>query len=457
MSRITDRALTAKTDKDSWLYDDAVSKGHGELCARITGKGSRRFYFRYTGADGERVRLPLGAYDPTGVAGLTLKAARLKAGELSLLHQAGVTDIKGHLEAGRRLAEAQRAEEEARLEAERKAAEIEASRLTVNQLFERWYELRISKHKDGGKEIRRMFDRDVLPAIGALPAHLVRKRHVMEITDAIEDRGALRVAKMIFSNLRQMFRFALARDYVEMDPTAAINKAEVGGPTGERDRALSAEEIKLLAEQLPSSGLSPTSTAAVWTALATGCRIGELLKARWEHVDLENRRWLIPAENSKNGLPLEVYLSEFALAQFRVIEQHRRPDGVWLFPARNKKKGDTHVCTKTITKQLVDRQRTEAMANRSANTGTLALPGGKWTAHDLRRTCSTIMGELGVKPEIIDRCQNHKEPNRIRRIYQRYSYQPEMRQAWELLGERLESLVSGEETAKVIPLDERRA
>lgn len=92
------------------------------------------------------------------------------------------------------------------------------------------------------------------------------------------------------------------------------------------------------------------------------------------------------------------------------------------------------------------------MKNRSAKTGTLSLPGGLWTMHDLRRTASTIMGDLGIKPEVIDRCQNHKEPNRIRRTYQRYSYKTEMEEAWQLLGERLEALTSGQGTAKIIPL-----
>lgn len=138
--------------------------------------------------------------------------------------------------------------------------------------------------------MHRMFEKDVLPVIGALPAHLIRKSHITDITDAIEKRGAPRVAKMVFSSLRQMFRFALARDCVELDPTVPIIKAEIGGPNIERARVLSNDEIRQLAAALPSSKLSPTSTVAVWIALATGCRIGELLKARWEHLALENRR-----------------------------------------------------------------------------------------------------------------------------------------------------------------------
>lgn len=451
MARITDRSLSKKpTDKSIWLYDDSKNKGHGELCARINPGGSRRFYFRYTDQNGKRVRLSLGSYDPDGVAGLTLKAARTKAGELSMLHQEGVSDIKGHLEDQLQLEEARRLAEEASLEAERKAAEIEASRMSVAELFEKWEKQRLSKRKDG-KEIRRLFEKDVMPEIGNLPAHTIRKGHIMQIIDVIEKRGALRVAKIVFTNLRTLFRFALVRDFIEIDPTATINKADVGGKEVERDRVLDDEEIKLLAKQLEDADLLPTAQAAIWICLSAGCRIGELIKAKWEHIDFEAKRWLIPSENSKNGLPLEVNLSEFTLRHFKIIEQHRQSDE-WLYPARNKSRDGLHLCTKTITKQVTDRQRLTAMKGRSSKNATLVLPGGHWTIHDLRRTASTIMGDLGIKPEIIDRCLNHKEQNRVRRTYQRYSYQSEMKEAWELLGKRLQGITAAEDVAVIIPM-----
>ena len=50
------------------------------------------------------------------------------------------------------------------------------------------------------------------------------------------------------------------------------------------------------------------------------------------------------------------------------------------------------------------------------------------------------MNALGVLPEVAERCLNHMEENKIKRIYQRYGYEAEMRQAWEKLGERLELL-----------------
>ena len=72
------------------------------------------------------------------------------------------------------------------------------------------------------------------------------------------------------------------------------------------------------------------------------------------------------------------------------------------------------------------------------------LTGGPWTPHDLRRTGATMMGELGVIGEVIERCLNHVEQNKLKRIYQRHELKAEKREAWRLLGERLQLLLSSE-------------
>jgi hypothetical protein len=70
------------------------------------------------------------------------------------------------------------------------------------------------------------------------------------------------------------------------------------------------------------------------------------------------------------------------------------------------------------------------------------LSGGKWTPHDLRRTGTVIMVSLGVLPEVVERCLNHREQNHVKRIYQRHDYKKEMKAAWKLPGERIAALLS---------------
>jgi integrase len=157
--------------------------------------------------------------------------------------------------------------------------------------------------------------------------------------------------------------------------------------------------------------------------LSTMCRVGELAMARWEHVDLDAAESFIPKENTKDKQSsLDIFLSPFALAQFRALKEiSRRSD--WCFPARN---NDRHVCVKSINKQVGDRQARfkksrdgsprKPMATR-CHENMLVLAGGScgaWTPHDLRRTGATLMQALGVSLEVIDHVTAARRRHHVR-------------------------------------------
>jgi len=115
-----------------------------------------------------------------------------------------------------------------------------------------------------------------------------------------------------------------------------------------------------------------------------------------------------------------------------------------------------HVSVKTVTKQVGDRQmrfKTRKLLAHRRNDDSLVLAGGsrgEWTPHDLRRTAATMMQSLRVSPDVIDRCQNHALlGSKVRRHYLHYDYADEKREAWRLLGERLDVILSG---GNVVPL-----
>ena len=182
-----------------------------------------------------------------------------------------------------------------------------------------------------------------------------------------------------------------------------------------------------------------TTEAAIWVMLATCCRIGEISKAKWSDVDFDARRWKIPATNSKNKREHIVALSDFAMKWFQKLHASRLSNE-WVLPAKNITPSgtETHVNEKSISKQVHDRQRTTPMKGRSKCVSVLLLSGGEWTPHDLRRSGATLMGELGVNDDVIERCLNHVEANRMKRTYQRQKAESAKMEAWRLLGERLE-------------------
>jgi len=432
MAKLTVKELEALREAD---HGKKLREDGGLLGTVRAGAGGVSVYFdwRYR-FEGKVKQIAVGAWPKLNIAAIRAERDRLKV----------------EVESGSDPAERRKAERlkikadqlEAVAEQEQRITELAAqqARLTVRDLFERWASVDLIRRRDGGKEIRRMFEKDVLPIIGALAVEDVRKGHITGVTDALLARGVPRMAKLIFSLMRQMFRFAVDRDIIEGDPSAAIRKAKIGGKDVERDRVLSEDEIRQLAAQTPQAGLMPTTEAAIWIALSTCCRIGELLAARWEHIDLTQGTWWIPPEVAKNGKAHTVYLSDFTKQQFQRVKD-LNSGTPWCYPNRS---STDSVCEKTVTKQLGDRQRqgkTPMSGRAKADyADKLALPGGRWTPHDLRRTGATLMVSLGVLPEVAERCLNHTEENKVKRIYQRHSYESEMRQAWCLLGERLDLL-----------------
>lgn len=410
LHELSDKGVrNAKPAEKEYLLADG-----GGLFLRVRPTGAKDWVFVYTFA-GKRRKLGLGSLEAVPLA--TARSEAAKARE----------SIKQQIDP-----QVQRKQRQAEQEEQRKILEATRARQTVKDLFDRWAEVDLVRRKDSGKEICRMFEKDVLPKLGALAVEDVKKGHITSVTDPLLARGVNRMAKLIFSLMRQMFRFAVDRDLIEADPTASIRKVKIGGPDTERDRVLSEAEIQALHQQLPDAGLMSTTEAAIWITLSTLCRIGELLNAQWPDIDLDNQLWRIP--DTKNGKPHTVFLSDFAVKHFRKVKE-LNDEGVWVYPSRDGKKA---VSTKTITKQLGDRQHDhDPMKRRSKSVASLKLQDGKWGPHDLRRTGATMMTRLGVLPEVAERCLNHVEQNRMKRIYQRHTYEAEMQSAWRLLGQRL--------------------
>ena len=474
MGLITDKAMqAAAASTDQWLTEDGP-RGSGRFLGRITRSGERAFYFRHTVAAGQRDTLLIGPFDPKGRDGLTVAQARAKAGEWARLYQTGVRHLRTHF--SQLDADKHQADADARLEAERarrlaeeaaQQADLERQRrLTVRQLFDRWAATELAPHlradgkrtgrKDGGQYSREQFDRRIFPVIGDFAVADVRKADVLAILDAVKAEGKLRTANVLLADMKQMMRFAVVRDIIPHSPLESVTKRDAGGTEAGRERVLSTDEVSTLAQRLPAAGMGKRSELAIWLTLGTGCRVGELMGAQWQHVDFEAATWHLP--DTKNQRPHTIHLSDFALRQFRALADLRESDPQtrdvlpWVFPNTV---GGGPVCIKSFGKQLADRQRPadRRMQHRSKATEALLLPGGKWTAHDLRRTAATLMASLGISGDVIDECLNHVIESRVRRTYIRDRRPQEQARAFDALGSKLDALRSGDaHRSNVVPM-----
>lgn len=344
--------------------------------------------------------------------------------------------------------------------------------LTVQALYDAWITDGVAR-KDGNGDLRRMFAKDVLPALGAIELRRLTDQNILAMLHKQRQRGVVRMVVVTFKALRQMLAWGEKRQpwrglLINGNPAdlVEIDKLLPADYEPERARILSPAEIRELAaafehmdaeysrardKRTAAQPVDPKTRIALWLCLGTICRIGELLMARWNHVNLDAGVWFIPRENVKGhrGKKQEqyVFLSDFARGQFDALHA-LTGDTDWCFPAKNR--ADTHVDLKTVSKQVGDRQirfkqRKKALKGRAFD-NSLVLAGGaqgEWTPHDLRRTGATLMQELGVPLDVIDRCQNHLLAGRVRRVYLRHDYQKEKTEAWRKLGDHIEAILAG--------------
>lgn len=467
MGKLTVKAIQAiKATGARQVFSDG-----GGLELRAAPDASLRWYVRFS-LDGKQLAAPLGFYHDRNEGGLSLESARARAREVRELAAIGV-DFRDAR------AEAQQAKEA-------EVARERAASVTVRAMYAEWTANGVKRTSAGMAELKRRFEKDVLPQIGAKPVRAVAERDVMQIVRGIADRGAYRMALSVRDLIAQLFAWGGERmpwrPLIEVNPAASIADTQIvpaDYEEGADTRALSDAEVIELRDRIEAikaayhaapdkrrveQPLAKSTTLAIWAMLSTVCRVGELARARREHFDLDARTWYIPPEHSKNGDDLTIYLSDFALDVFRALLAIPS-SSPWLFPSPNDPARYNEV--KSITKQIGDRQCKGQGAKRAKCRDSLILSGGAWTPHDLRRTGATMMQALDIDPAIIDLCLNHREQRddegrrlagsaaKLRRTYQRHKYEKKMREAWRALGAHLSRLLHAHEGGNVRAL--RRA
>ena len=153
--------------------------------------------------------------------------------------------------------------------------------------------------------------------------------------------------------------------------------------------------------------------------MLTGQRRTEISKLQWSEVDLTRRVIVLAPERTKNSCSHEVPLSTQA---FAILERvPRRNSSDYLFSERG----------------FNNWYRGKAKLDQRAGIA-------PWTLHDLRRTCATQLGELGVQPHHIETILNHYSGHRsgVAGVYQRAKYANEMRSALQRWADHLDKIVA---------------
>ncbi|MBA3446753.1 MAG: tyrosine-type recombinase/integrase [Pseudaminobacter sp.] len=409
-AELTDRfCQSAKAiDGKQTDYFDSIVKG---LILRASPAGTKAFFLMYSKpGDGKRARMKLGRYPE-----LKLVKAREKA-----------RDARGGIGEGEDPI------------ADRKAL---AASQTVGDLVEN-YVARHASTKRSGDEIARRLRKNVKDIIGAVKLADLHRRDLTRCIDAVKDRGAHVEANRLFEDMRAMVRWARGRGDLDQNLVEGMRKPTV---TTERDRVLTADEIKTMWTALADADMRESTRRILRLCLVTGQRVGEVAGMTRAELDLTHGLWTIPAARSKNKREHSVPLSDMAVEIIRdqlvdadeLAGRKERAVPPFVFPGPG---GRATVTGASIPKAV---KRLEKAAKGGA---TVIMGIAPWTPHDLRRSAATHLEEIGISPFVIGHVLNHVSMTKASitsRVYARYDYAREKREALELWANRLAGIIDG--------------
>ncbi len=384
------------------LYKVADRDG---LYVVVTPRGTISFRMDYR-LNGRRETLTIGRYGTKD--GISLLMARERCMEARKAIAQGISPAQEKQREKSRQAEAQ----------------------TFGEYTKRW----LAEHRmaDSTKAMRKtVIDRDILPVFQNRRMAEIGPEDLRALCAKIKGRGAPATAVIA----REIVKLVFA--YAAMHGEKAPNPADEVGPSSiatfvPKDRALSPSEIRLMHRLLETTATLPTIRLALRLVLLTLVRKSELIEATWDEVDFENAVWSIPKSRMKTGKPHNVYLSQQALDIF--IALHTCAAGSkFVLPSRY----DADRCMSKATLNRV----TQVIAEKAKESN---LPLEPFTVHDLRRTGSTILNELGFNGDWIEKCLAHEDGRSSRGVYNKAEYAEQRRHMLQEWADMIDAWVAGE-------------
>ena len=403
--------------------------------------GAKSWIMRFRRPDGRSAKLTLGPVHTEGetegapvIGGpLTLAGARKLAAEIDLQRASGRDPAADRMAAKRRVPDD--AGLTFAVAAQRFISEYAAKRTRRWIITARMLGL----DPDGSLRPKGLAERWVDRPVGTIEGQdihgVVEEAHKQGVpgTRRISDGNTDILARLMHATLSKMFSWLLSRREVTDNPVRGVAQPEHSEP---RERVLADREI--VAFWKACDQIASPLGAIFKVMLLTGARRQEVAGMTWVELNRDAAMWELPGTRTKNKRPHRVPLS--ALVREVITALPKGDGGNYVFSLNN---GRTPVGDFSAVKRRLD----------------AAMPGVQpWRRHDLRRTAVTGMGELGIRPDVIELVVNHISGHRggIAGVYNKSELLPERTAALQRWADHVAGLVSGG-TDNVVPLHQRQA
>jgi integrase len=397
---LTDTALKNLKPKDA-PYKVTDRDG---MYVTVSTAGTVTFRYDYR-INSRRETLTIGRYGP---GGLSLARAREKCIDAKRAVSEGQSPAQEKQREKRRLSDAK----------------------TFQEFTDEWYEG--ARMADSTRSMRKsILDRDILPVFKSRLLSEISPDDLRDLCDKVKGRGAPATAIHVRDIIKQIYSFAILHGEKVANPADDVGPSSIATFVA-RDRALSPSEIRIMLKQFEYVASYPTIKLGLRLILLTLVRKGELIHATWDEIDFENALWTIPKARMKAGKAHNIYLSQQAL-DIMIALRTCAGGSRYLLPSRY----DGDKCMSNATLNRVG----QIVVERSKAKG---LPIENFTVHDLRRTGSTILNELGFNSDWIEKCLAHEDGRSSRGIYNKAEYAEQRRHMLQEWADMVDAWVAGE-------------
>ena len=397
---LTDAGIKALKPKDK-LYKVVDRDG---MYVVVNPSGAVVFRYDYR-LNGRRETLTLGRY---GASDLSLARAREK-----------LIDAKRAILEGRSPAR----------EKQREKRRIKEAK-SFGEFGERW--LQEAKMADSTRAMRRsIYERDILPTFRNRLLTEISPDDLRAMCAKVKARGAPATAVHVRDIVKLVYAFAILHGEKVANPADEVGPASIATFVP-KDRSLSPAEIRVMLGQLEHVPTLPTIRLGMKLFLLTMVRKSELQDATWDEVDFENAVWSIPKERMKRSKAHNVYLAQQAI-DILIALKTCAGNSKYLLPSRYDADAPMSRATfNRITTAVVARAKKEG------------LPLEPFTVHDLRRTGSTLLNELGFNSDWIEKCLAHEDGRSSRGIYNKAEYEHQRRHMMQQWANLIDAWVAGQ-------------
>ncbi|APK35105.1 integrase [Escherichia coli] len=382
-----------------------IADGEG-LSVKVSKQGNVSWVFSYRlGGRGSKLeRLTLGRYPD-----MPLKLAREKR-EQCRQWLAGGLDPKTEIEL---------------------STEETLKPVTVKDALEYWLVNYARRKRSDEALVRAQLRKHIYPRLGRYPITRCETRHWVACFDEINQTKPMTAGRM-FQISKQALRFCKVRRYAASDALAFLTIQDVGQPSGQRDRVLSDSELADVWRCTDSDDQQPYYSRLLKMLVLFGARTMEVRLSRWSEWDFTSWIWTVPKEHSKTREKI-----------VRSIPEAIRP---WLEELKRETGKTGLLLGEDRTRQAVSLKGRRLFKDFHHNE--------PWTLHDLRRTFSTGLNNMGIAPHIVELLLGHALPG-VMAIYNRSLYLPEKLDALNKWYDRLELLAGNHSNIVILKAGEK--